>query len=156
MSVLEQPTLYQVADAEIRKCVAVYLRLSRLTSALADVRPQHLPDQRSIVILLAGLGIRSFNLSAAEAVEEWRRRRAVPFDVETAVTTEVYRHIRELGTQFLDRVEKETTGFTHFTPEFIQANSHLLPLLQHLGGVFRIAPHDAHEKRGRAKRSPSM
>jgi len=132
----EQPTLYQVADAEIRECIAAYLKLSKTTGAMADVRSEHLVDQRSIVILLAGLGIRAFDVSATVAVEEWKRRRAVPFDIEAAITTEVYRHIRTLGAKFLDSVEKDTDGFTQFTAEFIQANSYLLPLFQHLGGIF--------------------
>lgn len=131
-----QPTLYQVADSEIRKCITAYLRLSKSTAAMSDVQPEHLDDKRSIVILLAGLGIRSFDVSAAVAVEEWKRRGAIQFDIETAITTEVYRHIRELGVKFLDSVEKETLGFTRFTADFIQANSYLLPLFQHLGGIF--------------------
>lgn len=129
-------TLYQLADAEIRKCIEAYLKLTRETHDLSIVGEQNLVDQRSIVILLAGLGIRQFNVTAAEAVEEWKRRSAIPFDLETAITTEVYRHIRELGATFLENVDKVSNGFTIFDPAFIQENPYLLPLLQHLAGVF--------------------
>lgn len=129
-------TLYQLADAEIRKCIQAYLKLSRETRGLSIIEEQNLVDQRTTVILLAGLGIRQFTVTAAEAVEEWKRRSAIPFDLETAITTEVYRHIRELGATFLESVDKTSNGFTQFDPVFIQTNPYLLPLLQHLAGVF--------------------
>jgi len=129
-------TLYQIADAEIRKCIDAYLKLARETHGLSIIKEQHLADQRLIVILLAGLGIRQFNVTAAQAVDEWKRRSAIPFDLETAITTEVYRHIRELGSTFLNSVDKTSNGFTEFDPVFIQKNPYLLPLLQHLAGIF--------------------
>jgi hypothetical protein len=135
----DTPTLYQLADAEIRKCISAYLHLTRQTQNLAVIQKKHVADQRARVILLAGLGIRKFDVSAAEAIEEWKRRQAIPFDLETAVTTEVYRHIRVLGASFLDNVETTSRGFTRFDPEFIQRNPYLLPLLQHLAGVFSKA-----------------
>ncbi|HZS08177.1 MAG TPA: hypothetical protein VFD58_25305 [Blastocatellia bacterium] len=129
-------TLYQLADAEIRRCISAWLDLTRETHDLSIVEERHLLDPRKRVILLAGLGVRQFNVDASQAVEEWRRRAAIPFDLETAITTEVYRHIRELGATFLDSVERVSNGFTHFDPVFIQENPYLLPLLQHLAGVF--------------------
>ena len=135
MAVISE-TLYQLADAEIRECIETYLRLVRETHDLSIIEEQHLADQRSIVILLAGLGVRQFNVTAAQAVEEWKRRSAVPFDLESAITTEVYRHIRVFGATFLDRLDEMSSGFTQFDPVFIQNNPYLLPLLQHLAGVF--------------------
>jgi hypothetical protein len=135
----ETATLYQLADTEIRHCIAAYLQLVRDTKNLAEVATKNVGDPRARVILLAGLGIRKFDVSPAEAVEEWKRRHAVPFDLETAVTTEVYRHIRELGAKFLDHIDRETRGFTKFDSGYIQKNAYLLPLLQHLAGVFSKA-----------------
>lgn len=129
-------TLYQVADAEIRKCIEAYLKLIKETHNLSMVKERHVGDQRATVILLAGLGVRQFDVEPREVVEEWKRRRAIPFDVETAVTTEVYRHIRELGAAFLENVEQKSHAFTKFDVEFIQDNPYLLPLFQHLAGVF--------------------
>lgn len=129
-------TLYQVADAEIRKCIEAYLKLIEETHNLSMVEERHVGDQRAKVILLAGLGVREFDVEPREVVEEWKRRRAIPFDVETAVTTEVYRHIRELGAAFLENVEQKSHAFTKFDVEFIQDNPYLLPLFQHLAGVF--------------------
>jgi hypothetical protein len=93
-------------------------------------------EERARVILLAGLGIQQFDVTPDQAVEEWKRRQAVPFDLEAAITHGVYRSIRESGVRFLDSVEKLTKNFTSFDPDFIHQNPYLLPLLQHIAGVF--------------------
>jgi hypothetical protein len=129
-------TLYQLADSEIRRCIASYLQLLRETRGFSNVEERNVVDQRSRVILLAGLGVRNFNIEPSQAVEEWKRRAAVPFDIEAAITTEVYRHTRELGSEFLNSVDKISDGFKKFDPTFIQQNPYLLPILQHLGGIF--------------------
>lgn len=129
-------TLYQVADAEIRKCIEAYLMLTKETHNLSVVEENHVKDQRAGVILLAGLGVRRFDIEPREVVEEWKRRNAIPFDLEAAITTEVYRRIRELGATFLESVEKRTQGFKNFEADFIHENPYLLPLFQHLAGVF--------------------
>jgi hypothetical protein len=134
-----ESTLYQVADAEIRSCIDVYLDLMRATRGLSDVRPEHLQEDRAKIILLAGLGIQQFEQTAEQAAEEWHRRQAVPFDLETAITFGVYRNIRQCGSRFLDSVEKMTKGFTDFDPDYIQKNPYLLPIFQHLAGAFSKA-----------------
>src|SRR5438445_7114877 len=111
-----ESTLYQVADAEIRSCIAVYLDLMRATNGLSDVEAAHLQDERARIILLAGLAIQQFEYTPAQAVEEWKRRQAIPFDLESAITFGVYRNIRQCGVRFLDSVEKLTKGFTSFEP----------------------------------------
>ena len=129
-------TLYQIADAEIRRCIQAYLELMRATRGLSAVTPEALQDERARVILLTGLGLPGQSVSAGEACEEWRRRQAVPFDPETGITHGVYRNIRQSGARFLDQVEAATDHFSNFDPAFIQRNPHLLPILQHLGGLF--------------------
>src|ERR1035441_4341339 len=125
-------TLYSIADAEIRLCIKAYLDLAKVTKGLADVRAKHLKEERTKVILLAGLGANRLNCSATDAVEEWRRRQAIPFDLEAAITAGVYRDIRACGVRFLDQIEKATSNFTNFDPAFINQNPYLLPVLQHL------------------------
>jgi len=129
-------TLYQLADAEIRSCIEVYLQLMRATKGLSDVKPEHLQEERARIILLAGLAIQQFQYTPEQAVEEWKRRQAVPFDLEAAITFGVYRNIRQSGVRFLDNVEKMTKGFIEFEPDFIRKNPYLLPILQHLAGMF--------------------
>lgn len=134
----ENLTLYRIADTEIRTCIENYLVLSKATSGLSDVRPEHLRNARTRTILLAGLNVRA-ECTAEEAVEEWKRRQAIPFDLETAIAAGVYRDIRRAGIKFLDALEAATDGFKSFEAEFIQKNPYLLPLLQHLSGIFSKA-----------------
>jgi len=129
-------TLYQIADSEIRLCIQSYLTLIKATNGLSSVTPQSIKDDRTKTILLAGLGVLDHEMTDVQACEEWRRRQAITFDLEAGITFGVYRNIRGCGQRFLDHAEKETQNFTEFKADFIQANAYLLPILQHLGGVF--------------------
>jgi hypothetical protein len=130
-------SLYQVADHEIRECIKVYLALAQATSGLSKVTATDVEAYRARVILLAGINASaSPSITAEQAVEEWRRRQAVPFDLEAAITAGVYVKIRSTGARFLAELESKTQGFTKFDPELIVRSPYLLPLLQHLAGVF--------------------
>lgn len=129
-------TLYQLADAEIRLCIQSYLALVRATSGLSNVLAEHLKDERTRCILLAGLGVQSPTLNADQTVEEWKRRQAIPFDLEAAITFGVYRDIRKSAASLLDAFETATKGYTQFDPVFIHENPQMLPILQHIAGIF--------------------
>ncbi len=133
-----QSTLYKIADLEIRKAIESYLKLVRATSGLTNVSSHDLADERTRTILLAGLGVRD-EMTSDAALEEWKRRHAIPFDLETAIAAGVYRDIRNAGAEFLNVIERETHNFSSFTPAFINKNPHLLPLFQHLSGIFSKA-----------------
>lgn len=90
-------TLYQAATVEIELCIEAYLTLMKATKSLSDVKPEAIVDDRTRTILLAGLGASTGVGSADEACEEWRRRQAIAFDTETAITAGVYRNIRAIG-----------------------------------------------------------
>lgn len=138
-----QSTLYKIADVEIRKAIESYLKLVRATNGMANISLPDLADERTRVILLAGLGVRD-EMSAEAALEEWKRRQAIPFELETAIAAGVYRDIRKAGAEFLNTMESETENFTNFTPAFINKNPHLLPLFQHLSGIFSKAALKTH------------
>ena len=129
-------TLYKLADEEIRLCIADYLALVDAAHGRTNIRPEHLDTERKKILLLAGFNVRSFDLPPTEAVEEWKRRQALHFELETAITTGVYTDIRRAGSELLDEIEKRTKGFTSFSAEFIRANPHCLPIFQHLAGIF--------------------
>jgi hypothetical protein len=103
---------------------------------LSNITSKVLNTEYKIAILLSGIGIRNINVDSSMAVMEWQRRRAIPFDIEQGITTGVYKNIRTLGANFLDTLEKDTKKFTEFDPEYIHDNPYLLPLFQHLSGVF--------------------
>jgi len=131
-------TLYQMADAEIRNAITNYLKLVKATRGLTNISISDIEDERTRTILLAGLGVRD-TMTAAVAIEEWKRRQAIPFDLETAIAAGVYSSIRKAGAEFLNTMEQETQDFTVFTPDYINSNPHLLPLFQHLSGIFSKA-----------------
>jgi hypothetical protein len=108
-------TLYALADAEMRECIKAYLTLAEVSKGLADLRPEHLEEQRARVILLAGLGAGATDLDAAKAYEEWKRRRAVSFDIETGVSFSVYENMRARGAALLEQLEKSTKNSLNST-----------------------------------------
>ena len=58
MAIATLPTLYQIADSEIRLCIDAYLAATRATHGFSDVAPENLADERARTILLSGLGVR--------------------------------------------------------------------------------------------------
>ena len=135
----EPATLYQIATLRMQQCIDAYLSLSKDTNGLSSVEPQDLLDNTKRQILLAGLGVGDTELTAEEATLEWMRRRAVPFDLEQGITFGVYQEIRKIGDIFWTLLEEGTEGLTKFNPNFIKENPFLLPLLQHVGGIFSKA-----------------
>ena len=133
------PTLYQLADSEIRSCIVDYLALAEDTSGFSSVSVDILDTSRKVVILLAGINAPLGSLDPELAVREWERRRAVPLDTEAGVTAGVYMNIRDAGALFLKEVKAASDGFRRWHPEFIHGNPHVLPILQHLAGVFSKA-----------------
>src|ERR1700688_709200 len=132
-------TLYQVADAEIRRCIDVYLRLAQQSNGLTALLPEYLPDDRARVIVMAGLGVTVQKPTAEEVCSEWQRRQALAFDLETGITAGVYTNLRTIAETFYDELSAGTDGFTRFEPGYLAENPHLLPMLQHLGGIFSKA-----------------
>ncbi len=132
-------TLYQIADAEIRRCIDVYLALAQASRGLTALVPEHLADARARVIVLAGLGIPPRTASPEEVHAEWQRRQALAFDLETAITAGVYSNLRTVAEALFEEVKVRTNGFSSFEVAYLTENPHVLPLLQHLGGVFSKA-----------------
>jgi len=132
-------SIYSIADEEIRFCISDYLELMEVSSGLTNLEVGHIDTDRKRIIILAGLNVHNLDHTKEDTFEEWKRRQAVPFDVETGITSGVYINIRAVGSDMLDFVEAETNGFKDFSPEFIAKNPACLPLLQHLAGIFSKA-----------------
>lgn len=134
-----QRTLYRIAGAEIRRCIDVYLTLVQESNGLTAILPEHLVEERARVIVLAGIGVAPRPATPEEVHLEWQRRQALIFDLETAITTGVYASLRAVAESLYEEVRAATDGFTRFEPSYLIRNPHVLPLLQHLGGVFSKA-----------------
>jgi hypothetical protein len=132
-------TLYQLADAEIRSCIDDYLALASATNGFTNVTETAIDTDRKAVIVLSGLNAAIDEVSPGAVVREWERRKAIPLDVEAGITAGVYTNLRGAGVQYLEEIKAGTNGFRTWAPEFISANPHTLPLLQHLAGIFSKA-----------------
>ena len=132
-------TLYQLADAEIRSCIVDYLALAADTNGFTSVSVGAVGTPRKAVILLAGINASLEDYAPETVVREWERRKAIPIDIETGITAGVYMNIRGAGGRYLEEVKAGTDEFRNWSPDFIRENSHTLPLLQHLAGVFSKA-----------------
>ena len=133
------PTLYQLADAEIRSCIADYLALATDTQGFTNISADAVNTDRKAVILLAGMNAPLEDCSPATVVRESERRKAIQLDIEAGITAGVYTNIRGAGVIYLEEVKVGTDGFRNWSPDFILENPHTLPLLQHLSGVFSKA-----------------
>lgn len=132
-------SLYRLADQEIRRCIDAYLELAQASNGLTAILPEHLSDGRAKVIVMAGLGIALRPAAPEEVHAEWKRRQALAFDLETAITAGVYTGLRTLAESLYEEVKSATDSFTRFEPAYLTENPHTLPLLQHLAGVFSKA-----------------
>lgn len=129
-------TLYRIADDEIRRCIDAYLLLARRSSGLTAILPEHLVDQRVQVIVMAGFGMTVRQATPEVVWSDWQRRQAIAFDLETGITAGVYLSLRAVAEEMYEQVRAATDRFTHFDADYIVENPHLLPLFQHLAGIF--------------------
>lgn len=129
-------TLYQIADYEIREYIKVYLSIAKETIGLTNIKPEHLEDLRAQRIVSAGFGLPIQQTTPQNVYEEWQRRQAIAFDLETGITAGVYSNLRVVAESFYSQLFEATSGFRDFDSSFIAENPYLLPLLQHLSGIF--------------------
>jgi len=135
-------TIYQKADEAMRIEIKRYLALAETTSGFSSVSEALLSDPLDRLMFAAGIGIHITepdNVDPARLVAEWRRKIAVPFDIERSVTFGVYRLIRPFADELYDTANQITSNFTVFEAKVLFDNPHLLPIFQHLAGVFSKA-----------------
>ena len=131
-------TLYDVATAAMRSEIDRYLRIAELTDSFTDPIPQDtelsLEDLR---LMAAGVGIAySSGLEIDRINAELERKSAVPFDVERGVSVGVYETVRPHAAELYDLAHELTKEWSTFESNSIQANPEILPVLQHVGGIF--------------------
>jgi hypothetical protein len=119
----------------------LYLSLTERTHDLAilDAADMETEDTRRLLLAGTGSSVDPTTATAPDALAEWERRRAIPFDVEIGVTTGVYVHLRQAADRIYDALNEATRGFTVLDPAFISAHPQYLPFLQHVGGSFSKA-----------------
>ncbi len=113
MSGKQRDSLYNVAKIEIRKHIGAYLKLIQETNNLAQINKNALSSIEALTILLAGKGsnLDPRQVTADQAIVEWERRLALPFDIETAITTGVYFKLREVAEIYFYELYYGTNSF---------------------------------------------
>lgn len=135
-------TVYQKADEAMRIEIKRYLALAEATQGFTSVNETFFSDPLDRLMFASGLGLHvsdTNQIDPAHLVTEWKRKRAIPFDIERSVTIGVYNQIRPFAEELYDEADKLTAGFRVFAPEALLNNPHLLPIFQHLAGVFSKA-----------------
>ena len=110
-------TVYQKADEAMRLEIKRYLALAEATEGFSSVDEESLADPLDRLMFAAGIGMYVADpntIDPADLVAEWRRKRAVPFDIERSVTVGVYSLIRPFADELYDAANTLTNGFTKF------------------------------------------
>lgn len=130
-------TLYALAGDAMRTYIGVYLRLVEATNGLSQLAAADVADPDSRLVLLAGLDspLDPATTDPEAIAEEFERRRAVPFDVEMAVTRGVYTQLRERVSHLIDRLDRDTSEFRDITPDYICEHPEMLPIFQRLADI---------------------
>jgi len=133
----QNETLYNLAKEAMQEFVTIYLDLTRKTNGLANIKPEFVQTEKQRLIVLSGIdsNLKPSVTTPEETVQEWQRRQAIPFDVETAITKGVYIQLRAKVEELLDKLEEETQGFSVFDSTYIKANPYMLPILQRLANI---------------------
>jgi hypothetical protein len=135
-------TVYQKADAAMRIEITRYLSLAQATAGFTAVGAEHLQALADRAMFASGIGVHlqaGVDPTSARLIAEWERKRAVPFDIERSVTVGVYQAIRPFAEELYDSAATLTDNFTVFDANALFENPQLLPIFQHLAGVFSKA-----------------
>ncbi len=134
-------TLYEVATEEMQRLINLYLEMTATSKGLSTLAASHLKtvDQRRMV--LAGIGSEDppDSSTAISVLDEMERRKAVPFNVESAITTGVYIVLRDYSIKRLRQLQKDTNSLQELDAAYIQANPSTLPFLMRMAGIFSKA-----------------
>jgi hypothetical protein len=134
-----ETSLYTDAKENMKHVITIYLNITRETIGFSRMLPEHFDDHEAKELILAGFGSPLWDrpsVSSQEAWSEWDRRKAIPFDVEGAVSFGVYHKLRAKSEAILEEIEGLTEGFRNWNGEQIRQHPYWLPLLQRIAGVF--------------------
>lgn len=119
-------TIYQKANEAMEFEIKRYLALTKITNGFSLIEPHHLFDTLDRLMFGAGIGlyISSSEIPSPERlIAEWKRKKAIPFDIEKAVTTGVYNSLRPFVEELFDDAASLTKDFTEFNPDILFSNT---------------------------------
>lgn len=136
-------TVYQLADEAMREEISRYLEIAKVTNGFTNINESHLSTFEKRRMFATGIGLHIGSINDDPGVDilitEWNRKRAIPFDIERSVTVGVYASIRPFAAELFDKAKELTKDFTEYNADKLFENPYLLPIFQHLSGVFSKA-----------------
>ena len=127
-------TIYQVAQEAMRVEIDRYLYLADVTDGFKQVEEHHLQDNDTALLFSAGIDsqieVKKENYKLL--INDFKRKPAILFDIESAVCVGVYSQIRPYVRKLYASAADLTDRFTKFEPVTIKQNPHLLPVFQNI------------------------
>ncbi len=137
LGMTNQQTIYGLAREQMSEIVVDLLKLARLTKNFTKPPKKVWSNTSQTEMLLCGKGYHIEDISELPSQENaWLGRLAVPFSIELAATGMLYKRLRVFSDDLIKRAFAETEKFTKITPDWINANSHFLPVMMHVAGAF--------------------
>lgn len=131
-------TIYVAATKAINIEIDKYLDLVSKSNSFEDLKPEFFEDLNLAEMFAAGIGT-SVDLSNPDykdyLINEYKRKIAVGFDVENAVTLGVYRIVRDYVVLLFDNAQKFTNDFKVFNENDLIENPETLPVFQNILGL---------------------
>ncbi len=129
-------TIYQVAQELMRVEIDRYLYLAEVSDGFNKIEKKHLIDHDTALLFCAGIDsqINVDEDNYQYLINDFKRKPAVLFDIENAVSMGVYRQIRPYIRELYAKAIDVTNGFTKFNPIDIKNHPYLLPVFQSLLG----------------------
>lgn len=128
-------TIYQLAKEAMNLEIERYLNLLNLSNGLENVQAAHLSELDTAKLFAAGISVEFSSHEtdlAKKLIEERKRKSAVPFDIEQAITMGVYNKVRLHVATLFETAQQLTNGFTTFDTDTLHQNSALLPVFQNI------------------------
>ena len=109
-------TLSAVALASMKRFIAAYLALSKVTVGFTALDKADLSKLENRLILIHGLALalQAETATPLEILREAVRTSAVGFDTEPAITAGVYRDLRAYAIEMVERLNHVSDDFTSF------------------------------------------
>jgi hypothetical protein len=134
---MKRLSIYQYASQEMKALIKVLLSLSEETIAFSKPTDACWEDELISSLLLCGKGLHIEQLPLPERrANVWLSRLAIPFNLETAATSVLYKRLKSFTHELIDFCYSETRNFRQVSPDWLRRHPYALPVVNHVVGVF--------------------
>ncbi|MBL1222078.1 hypothetical protein JET18_14600 [Chryseobacterium sp. L7] len=133
-------TIYSKATTAINTEINIYLDLINQTNSFKELKTEIFNNKEFAEMFAYGIGTTIDFLRSdykEYLINEYKRKSALKFDIENAVTYGVYKIVREYVIELYNGANNVTSGFKKFNEQIILDNPEMLPIFQNLLGYSR-------------------